>query len=95
MGLVHFIILINDTINNNPDVVPEHSPFIILYITSYVCMTNDDKDTKHTRDISRGMHFVINVEECNLHNKIWCEVGLQLVNIGTNNAREDEINTGL
>ena len=50
-------------------------------------MANNYKDTKHTRHISRRMHFVRNGEECNLHNTAWCEVGLQLAYIGTKNGR--------
>ena len=56
-------------------------------------MDNNVKDTKHTRYISKRMHFVINGEECNLHNTVGCEVGLQLEYIVPNNVREDELNT--
>ena len=48
-------------------------------------MANKGKDTKHTRQISRTMHFVRNVEECNLKNTVWCEGGLKLADIVTNN----------
>ena len=50
-------------------------------------MAKNYKDTKHTRHISRRMHFVRNGEECNLHKTAWCEVGLQLAYIGTKNGR--------
>ena len=56
---------------------------------SDICMDNDGKDTKHTIQISRGMHFVKNGEECNLHKIVWCEGVLQLADIGTKNVRED------
>ena len=38
------------------------------------------------------MHFVGNVEDCNLKKTVWCEVGLKLEDIGTNNVREDGLN---
>ena len=58
-------------------------------------MYNNCKDNKHTIHISTRMHFVRYSEECNLHKKLWCEGGLQLVDIGTNNVREDEMNCRL
>ena len=58
-------------------------------------MAKNGKDTKHTRNISIIIHFVINVEECNLHKTVWCEGGLQLAVIGTKNIREDELNPRL
>ena len=78
----------NDLLNKNPDVVPEQAPQIILDIKSDVCMAKNSKDTKHTRHISRIIHFVRNGEECNFHKTVWCEDGLQLAEIGTNNVRE-------
>ena len=47
---------------------------------------------KKPENISRWLHFVINGEEFNLHKKVCYEVGMQLADIGTNNAREDEFN---
>ena len=58
-------------------------------------MVNNGKDTKHTRHITRGMYFVRNCEECNFHKAVWFEGSLQLAEIGTKNAREDELNPGL
>ena len=52
-------------------------------------MAKNGKNTKHTRHISKRVHFVRNSEELNLHNKVWCEGVLQLMDIGTKNARED------
>ena len=57
-----------------------------------MCIANNVKDTKHTSHISKRMHFVINFEECNLQNIVWCEGGLKLAEIGTNNVGEDELN---
>ena len=51
-------------------------------------MTKNGKDTKQTIHISRKMHFLGNGKECNLHKTVWCEGGLQLADIGTNNVRE-------
>ena len=40
-------------------------------------------ENKHTRHISRRMHFVRNGEKCKMHKIDWCEGGLQLAEIGT------------
>ena len=58
-------------------------------------MYNNGKETKKTRNISRRMHFGRNGEECNLHNKVWCEGGLQMANNVNNNVREDKLNPKL
>ena len=55
-------------------------------------MAKNGKDKKHTRKISRRMNLVRNGEECNLHKTLWCEAGLHLKDIGTNNVRGDELN---
>ena len=57
-------------------------------------MSRNGKDTKHTRDISRIMNYVINYGEYNFHKKLWCEGGLQL-SIGTKNVSYDELNPRL
>ena len=67
--------------NKNPDLVPEEDPLIILDSKSAVCTTNNDKDTKHTRHISKRVHFVSNDKICKMHKIEWCEVVLQLVGI--------------
>ena len=41
------------------------------------------------------MYFVRNCKEWNFHKIVWCEVVLQLADIGTNNDREDEFNPRL
>ena len=43
--------------NKDPDVVPEEGTIIILDSKSDVCMAKNGKDTKHTSDIERKLHF--------------------------------------
>ena len=54
-------------------------------------MANNGEDTKHTRRISRRMHFVRNGENCKMHQIEWCEGGLQLADIGTKNVSEPDL----
>ena len=58
-------------------------------------MANNRKDTKHTIHIARRMHFVRNGEKCNMHKIDWCEGGLQLSDIGTNNVGEPDLTPGM
>ena len=58
-------------------------------------MANNCKYTKHTRHISRWIHFGINVEEFNLQATMCCEGGLRLADIVTNNVRVNELNPRL
>ena len=58
-------------------------------------MDNNGKDNKNNRHIDRRMKLVRNVKECNFHKKMWCEGGLQLKDILTNNVREYELNPRL
>ena len=88
MDLAHFRILNDELLNKNLYMVTEQAPIIILNMKAAICMDKNGKDTKHTRNISIIIHFVINFEECNLHKTVWCEGGLQLAVIGTNNVRE-------
>ena len=62
MALAHFRMLIHELSNKDPDIVPEEAPLVILDSKSTVCMANNVKDTKQTRCIARGVHFVRNVE---------------------------------
>ena len=55
-------------------------------------MANNHKYTKQTRHISMIINFVRNGEECNLYNAVWCAGGMQVVDVGTNNVREEEFN---
>ena len=52
-------------------------------------------DTKHTKQVSRRMYFVKYVVEWNVYKTVWCERGLRMADIVTNNVTEDEINTRL
>ena len=60
MSLSHFIMLINEFLNKDPNIVPEEAPLIILDSKSTICMAKNGKDTKHTRNISRRIHLVRN-----------------------------------
>ena len=56
-----------------------------------MCMANNGKDTKHTRNIVMVMHFVTNGEKCNMNNIDCCEGGLQLADIYTRNVGETDL----
>ena len=71
--------------------VPKEAPLIVFYSKSAMCMANNGKDTKHTRHISRIMHFVRNGENFKMHKIDWCEGGLQLAYIGTKNVSEPDL----
>ena len=58
MDLAHFRMLIHKFLNKDTYIVPGAAPIIILYRNSAVCMDNNGKDTKHTKHISRGLHFL-------------------------------------
>ena len=63
MTLAHFRMLMHKLLNKDPDIVPEESPLIVLDSKSAMCMAKNGKDTKHTRNIARRMHFVRNGEK--------------------------------
>ena len=71
--------------------VPKEAPLIVLDSKSATCMANNGKNTKHTRHISRIMHFVKNGEHFKIHKIDWCEGGLQLADIGTKNVSEPDL----
>ena len=62
MVLEHFRMLIHELLSKYLDIVPEEDNLNILDNKSSVCMANNGKDTKHTRQISRRVHFV-NIDE--------------------------------
>ena len=98
MALAHFRILIREFLNKDTgivpeNIVPEETPIIVLDIKSAVCMDNNCKDTKHTRHISRRVHFVSNGENWKMHNIDWCERGMQFADIDTKNVVENDLNT--
>ena len=82
MALAHFRMLINELLNEDPEISPEEAPLIVLDSKSAMCMANNGKDTKHTRHIARITHFVRNGEKCKMHKIDLCEGGLQLADIG-------------
>ena len=53
MALAHFRMLIHEFLNKYPYIVPEETPLIVFDIKSDMCMANNGKDTKHTREIAR------------------------------------------
>ena len=57
-----------------------------------MCMANNGKDDKHKNHIARRVHFLRNGENCKMHKIDWCEGGLQLVDIATNNVGENDLN---
>ena len=73
MALTHFRMLIHELFNEDPDMVPKEAPLILLDSKSAMCMAKNGKDTKHTRQIARRMHFVRNREKCKMHKIDWCE----------------------
>ena len=64
---------------------------IVLDSKYAMCMAKNGKDIKHTRHIARRIHLVRNVEKCKMHKIDWCEVGLQLTDIGTENVSEPDL----
>ena len=93
MDLAHFRILIHEFLRKDPDIVPEEDSKIILDIKSAVCMAKNGKYTKKTRNTSRRVQFVRNVDKRKMHKIEWCEGGLQLENIATKNVGENDLNT--
>ena len=91
MALAHFRMLVHVLLNEDPDMVPKETPLIVLDIKYDMCMAKNGKDTKHTRHIARRIHFLSNGEKCKMHKIDWCEGGLQLADIGTNNVSESEL----
>ena len=63
MALAYFRMLIHQLLNEDPDMVPEEAHMIFLDSKSAMCMANNVKYTKHTRHITRRIHFVRNGEK--------------------------------
>ena len=55
-------------------------------------MTINGNNTNHTSHIARRLHFVRNGEKCELYKIDWCEGGLKLSYIITNNVGENDLN---
>ena len=71
--------------------MPKEDPLVVLDRKSAQCMAKNGRDTKHTRRIARRMHFVRNGEKYKMHKIEWCEGGLQLADIATNNVSEPDL----
>ena len=54
-------------------------------------MVNNGKDNKHTRHIAMRMLIVSNGEKFKMNKIDWCEVGLQLADIATQNVGENDL----
>ena len=70
MALAYFRILIHELPNEDPEMVRMEAPLIVLDSKSAMCIAKNGKDTKHTRNIARRMHFVRNGEKCKIHKLI-------------------------
>ena len=66
MDFTNFRMLVQELLNDDPDMVPKEAPLIVLDSKSAMCMAKNGKDTKHTRQITRRMHFVRNGEKCKI-----------------------------
>ena len=91
MAFTNFRMLIHELLNEDPDMVPKEAPLIVLDIKYAMFMAKNGRDTKHTRQIARRMHFVRNGEKCKMHKIDWCEGGLKLADIGTKNVSEPDL----
>ena len=54
-------------------------------------MAENGKDTKYKMHIARRMYFVRNGEKCWMNNIDWCEGGIKLTDISTNNVGEHNL----
>ena len=79
--------------NKDPDIVPGEAPLIVLDSKSDLCMAQNGKDIKHRRHISRIMNLVRNGEKCKMNEIDWCEGGLKLEDIATNNVGYNYLTT--
>ena len=93
MALAYFRMLIHEFLNKDPNIVPEEVPLIILDSKYAVCTAKNGKDKKYTKNIARIMYFVRNGEKCKTNTIEWCEGGLKLADIDTNNVGDDDLTT--
>ena len=89
MALSNFSMWINELLNKDPDIVTEEAPLIVLDSKSTMCMAKNVKDNKHTRHIARRINSIRNWEKCKMNKIDWCEGGLQLEEIATENDSEN------
>ena len=71
MAVANFRMLINELFKKDQYIVPKEAPLIILDSKYDIYMANNGKDTNHTRNIARRVHFVRNGDNCKTH-KILC-----------------------
>ena len=57
-----------------------------------VCMANNVRDTKYTINIPKRVSFVRNGENWKVYKIDWCEGGLKLADVLTNNIGEKNLN---
>ena len=67
MDLARFRILIHELLNKDPCIVPEEATLIVLDSKYAMCMSNNGKDTKHTRHIASRIHFLRSGEKLKMH----------------------------
>ena len=91
MDLAHFMMLIHELLNEDPDMVPKEYTLIVLDSKYAMGMTKNGKDTKHTRHIARRIHFFKELRKCKMHTIDFFEGGLQLADIGTKNVSEPDL----
>ena len=91
MALARSRMLIHEISNKDLDIVSEEAPLIYWDSKSAICMANNQKYTKHTRQISGRMNFLRNGEKCRMHKIYWCEGGLQLADIATRNVGNHDL----
>ena len=91
MVLAQFSMLIHEFLNTDTDIVSGESPIIVLDSKSAMFMAKNVKYTRHTRNVARIMYLVTNGEKYKMHNIDWCEEGIQLADIATNNVGENDL----
>ena len=64
MDLTHLKMLIHELLNKDTYIITTAASLIILYSKSDVCMAKNGKYTKHTKYISRSVHYVRIWETC-------------------------------
>ena len=92
MALEHFRSIIHEPLNKYPYKFPYKATLVIFDRKSDACMANNSKDTNHTSNISRRVHFVRNGEKYKMHKIDCCEGGLQLSKTATKNVGENHLN---
>ena len=60
MALENFRMLIHELLNEDPYIVPEEAPLIVLDSKSAICIANNGKDIKYNRQIARRINLVRN-----------------------------------